>query len=398
MSFLWLTILVFVLSVGLTLGGGGKRMLPPDDDGGGGIGPGGLTQPEFLGRALFFDETLSQPDGQSCGSCHTPSASFADPDEWISSSEGAVAGRYGPRNSPTTTYADHSPYFRYDGAVGDFLGGQAWGGKYEKPTYSVKGALMNRLEMNNTKKHKVVMEVRQGESAELFRRVYGSDSLDEVERAFDYIADAIATYMNSKPMNRFSSKYDRYLRGRITALAPAEQRGLALFEGKGLCATCHPSGMQPDGKPPLFTTYRYYNIGIPKNPQNPFYGMPPAFNPDGANYVDIGLAETTGRSVDRGRFKVPSLRNIARTGPYMHNGVFATLQEVLDFHNTADLGGWAPPEIPEYSGRIGPMQTEGAPRQVPEPPDRGGAPVLGNLGLTQGEIDDLLAFLETLND
>jgi len=161
-------------------------------------------------------------------------------------------------------------------------------------------------------------------------------------------------------------------------LTEKELRGLALFEdeNKGKCALCHISQPGQDGSPPLFTDFTYDNLGVPKNPENPFYELPPKFNPDGEDFVDYGLGGILGLPEEMGKFKVMTLRNIAITPPYMHNGVFNTLHEVVDFYNTRDLGGWPPPEVPENVN-----QEE-----------------LGDLGLTEAEVDTIVAFLETLTD
>jgi cytochrome c peroxidase len=181
----------------------------------------------------------------------------------------------------------------------------------------------------------------------------------------------------------FSSKYDAYLEGKAD-LNPQERLGLALFEGKAGCAACHPNRPGPDAQRPLFTDFTYDNIGLPRNPANPFYAQPASVNPDGAAFVDVGLANNSRVMKDgavqanRGRFKVSTLRNVALTAPYTHNGVFATLKEVVAFYNRRDLDPvrFGPPEVPETVNR-----TE-----------------LGNLGLSDEEEDALVAFLGTLTD
>ena len=118
------------------------------------------------------------------------------------------------------------------------------------------------------------------------------------------------------------------------------------------------------------------NLGVPKNPENPFYYLPKQFNPAGTDFVDLGLGGVVGKPEENGKFKVPSLRNVAKTGPYMHNGLFKTLRQVVVFYNTRDVGPWPTPEV---SGNVNRDE-------------------LGNLGLTEQETDDIVVFLHTLTD
>jgi cytochrome c peroxidase len=104
--------------------------------------------------------------------------------------------------------------------------------------------------------------------------------------------------------------------------------------------------------------------------------MEKALNPDGAGFVDLGLGGVLNNPEEHGKFRVPTLRNIARTGPYMHNGLFSTLREVVLFYSARDVGPWPPPEVPQNVNRE----------------------ELGNLGLTAREIDDIVTFMETLTD
>ena len=168
----------------------------------------------------------------------------------------------------------------------------------------------------------------------------------------------------------------------------AGMMGLALFTGKARCMNCHsldnPDQQRFPGLKPLFTSFGYQNVGAPKNPDNPYYNLPKRFNPAGKNFVDLGQAAVLGDLKQNGKFKIPSLRNVAVTPPYEHNGVFKTLKEVVMFNNTRDVPGanWPPPEVPENVHR-----------HMPPMPK-----TFGQLGLTNQEIDDSVAFLETLTD
>ena len=212
----------------------------------------------------------------------------------------------------------------------------------------------------------------------------------------DALADAIASFERTRRFSPFSSKYDQVQRG-TAVFTEAEARGLTVFVAadKGNCASCHPTTSHKGSKTnrALFTDFGYDNVGVPPNPALKFYDMPPAYNPDGRNFVDLGLGNVVPRDFTRGQFKAPSLRNVAVTGPYMHNGYFKTLRGVLDFYNTRDVlpacterfvsealarkqGCWPAPEVAETVNRAD----------------------MGNLGLTSQDVDDLLAFLGTLTE
>ena len=122
------------------------------------------------------------------------------------------------------------------------------------------------------------------------------------------------------------------------ALTKKETLGKKLFFDKNLstpvgqaCADCHPSEPGDDGTPPLFTDFTYDNLGVPQNPENPFYYLPEELNPDGIYFIDLGLGGELNKPSENGKFKVPSLRNIAKTAPYLHNGIFKNLRQVVFF-------------------------------------------------------------------
>jgi cytochrome c peroxidase len=336
-----------------------------------------VTAKQSVGLSLFSDTNLSSPSGQSCASCHTLSHGAVDPDSGIPTSEGAVAGRFGNRNTPTAFYAQYSPPFHYDADDETYVGGQFWDGRASSLEDQAKGPFLNPIEMNNPSKAAVVAKVKNSSYAPTFKQVYGGNVFADVNAAYDDIADAIATFERMPNFAPFNSRYDAYLAGTGT-LTAQELSGLALFEdpAKGNCSACHPSRAAADGTPPLFTDFTYDNLGIPRNPNNPFYSMPPQFNPAGAGFVDHGLAGPLGDPAQDGRFKVSTLRNLGKTGPYGHNGYFPDLHTVVDFYNTRDVSAWPAAEIPATVNHD----------------------ELGNLGLSAQEVDDIVAFLGTLDD
>ncbi len=321
---------------------------------------------EKLGRLAFFDESLSEPPGEACATCHDPSAAFTDPRGGLPTSKGATPTHAGARNTPTAMYAALVPPLHYAGPADGFAGGLFLDGRVDSLEEQAHKPFLNPIEMGNADAAAVIAKVRAAPYAELFRRTFGDGALDDADAAFDELAQAIAAFERRPELSPFTSKYDAYLAGK-TGLTAAEARGLALFndDARGHCAACHPSQPGDDGAPPLFTDFTYDNLGIPTNPANPH-----------ADTVDHGLAVTVGDAAYDGMFRVPTLRNIALTAPYGHNGYFADLRAIVDFYNTRDTRPWPAPEVPAT------MNKE----------------ELGHLGLSDADVDDLVAFLYTLTD
>ena len=354
-----------------------------------------ISRKAALGKALFFDANLSTPPGQACSSCHDPAHFFTDPDTQSSTSEGVIPNRFGNRNSPTIMYSSATPPFHFDKADGLFVGGHFDDGRASTLRDQAKQPFLNALEMNNASPTEVVEKVRLASYAGLFKRVFGENSLNSPARAYDRIAEAIASFEQTDRFSPMSSKYDYYLQGKVK-LTAQELRGRAVYEdeGKGNCAACHPSRPDRNGaKRPLFTDFTYDNLGVPKNPESHFYAQETEFNPLGFKFIDNGLGENVNDPAENGKFKVPTLRNIAKTAPYMHNGYFKTLRGVIDFYNSRDIKPICPSEW---------VTEEEALRQAcwpaPEVASNVNHDELGKLGLSEQEVDDLEAFLLTLTD
>jgi len=347
-----------------------------------------LSSKEELGKKLFFDSTLSTPPGQSCAACHAPEAGWTGPDSGINSATavypGAVHTRFGNRKPPTSAYASFSPALHYDAENEVWVGGQFWDGRADTLIDQAKGPFLNPLEQNSPNAKLVCTKVAHSDYADLFREVFGPNSLDpvkDVPGTYNRIADAIATYEASTESQPFTSKYDYYVAG-VVQLSELEAKGLELYEGKAMCSACHPSQPGPFAEKALFTDYTYDNLGIPKNPNNPFYSIPKKWNPAGAQWVDLGLGFTTGQESEYGLFKVPTLRNVDKrpfpgfVKAYGHNGYFKSLKEIVHFYNTRDVAEWPAPEVAMN------INTD----------------ELGNLGLTDDEEDAIVAFMTTLSD
>jgi cytochrome c peroxidase len=346
-----------------------------------------------LGRLLFFDTSLSEPAGQSCATCHAPGAAFTDPDTARPTSKGVHPERFGNRNTPTAMYMAFSPKFHFDPEEKHYVGGQFWDGRAATLEEQAKGPFLDPVEMANPSKRAVVEKVRRAAYAEQFDAVFGKGALVSVNRAYDHIAAAIAAFERTPEFQPFASRYDAWLAGK-GQLTEQELRGLKLYEDekKGNCAACHPSQRGPKGEPPLFTDFTYDNLGVPRNPDNPFYGQDKKFNPQGARFVDRGLGGFVKQRAQDGKFKVPTLRNIAKTGPYMHNGYFKTLRGVVAFYNDRDAK-------PACQGDVG--EAEALARGCwPKPEIRRNLNTeeMGRLGLSEQEVDDIVAFMLTLND
>jgi cytochrome c peroxidase len=338
-----------------------------------------------LGQALFEDSTLSAnadhsgPGNQSCASCHDKSAAFTDPDQTIPVSAGAVVGRFGTRNSPTVSYAAFAPTLSSQLDDGELLwsGGLFLDGRVNTLEEQAGKPFLNEMEMNNASVAEVIGRLRASPNAVTFLQVFGADALDpgKEDRAFAQLTQAIAAFERTPAVSPFNARFDAYLAGSGT-LNPLEIEGMSLFirADKGGCAACHVMTRGAKGEPPLFTDFTYDNLGVPRNTNTLFYPV---------GFVDEGITPTlTARNEDgsrlRGKFRVPTLRNIEKTAPYMHNGVFTDLREVVVFYNTRDRDPqrWGDTEVPETVNHD----------------------ELGNLGLNDHEIDAIVAFMKTLSD
>jgi cytochrome c peroxidase len=394
-----------------------------------------LTPMEQLGKSLFFDK-ISEPSSMSCAACHAPRTGFTGPIPAINRGgsvyRGAVPQRFGNRRPPAASYATFSPIFHFDGDEGLFIGGNFWDGratgeKLGNPAADqALGPFLNPVEQNNPSKRAVLEKVAGSKYAGLWEEVWGEpisyETEADVEMNYDRIGLAIAAYESSEEVNQFSSKFDVFWENALEAgldvsainmanwqaytdlgLADSETEGLAVFndEDKGKCALCHVLDPVIDKhgveRPPVFTDFSFDNLGVPKNPDNPFYGMDKVYldggspiNPEGADWVDPGLGgflttrpEWEAMAEENlGKHKVPTLRNVdKRPGAvfpksYMHNGVLKSLEEVVHFYNTRDVEDWPPPEVSQN------VNTD----------------ELGDLGLTIEEENLIVAFMRTLSD
>ena len=320
-----------------------------------------------LGALLYSDTNLSNPIGQSCASCHGLNTGFDDPNTANPTSIGADGLSFGTRNSPTASYSAHIPAPTQQG-IGPqkaLIGGLFVDGRARSLEEQAKAPFLNASEMGNATASEVITKIASSTYADEFELLFGESILNDTERAYNYVADAIAAFERTSIFSPFTSTFDQ-VQGGSTNFTAAQARGQNIFNNKGDCRRCH----HTDDGAEIFSDFSYKNIGVPSNPQLPDLISDP-------NFVDLGLGAQSGNAINNGQFRTSTLRNIANTAPYMHNGVFSTLREVINFYDTRDTTFSEDPEVNQNV-------------------DQGGR--IGELGLTNNEIDDLVAFLEALSD
>jgi len=367
-----------------------------------------FTAIEKLGKLIFFDENLSANNNQSCATCHSPLAGFSGPNSSINALGGvymgSVDGLFVGRKPPSAAYAGSSPVLHQQDD-GTWCGGMFWDGRAtgerlgDPLAEQAQAPFVNPPEQALPTPAVLVEKVCRARYAGLFRSVWGKDACADKDKAYEYIGHSIAAYERSKEMNPFSSKFDYFLRGKAT-LSPEEAKGLALFNDKekGKCAQCHPSSVDPEHPGPiLFTDFTYDNLGLPKNPLNPFY-YNLASNPLGVHWVDLGLGGFLKSPSEYGRHKVPTLRNVDKRPyptfikPYGHNGYFKSLESIVHFYNTRDV-------LPTCSEPLAMGDKPGENCSlVPEFVETVNKKELGNLRLSPEEEAYIVAFMKTLTD
>lgn len=366
-----------------------------------------LSPVELLGKRVFEDPTLSRPAGVSCASCHDPATAFqgnnGSPVAGVA--RGAPPGALGKRNTPSIMYASFAPSFAFvddrDALTGKVekipVGGQFLDGRADTLVAQFEGPLFDPGEMNALSRRATVETIRDGDYAGLVRRLYGERAFDDPDAIFQKLATAVAAYESTARFHPFASKFDDYLRGK-TSLSALEQKGFDLFRDpqKGNCLACHAG--RPESRDPrdwLFTDFTYDALGAPKN----------AAIPATRDAPDLGLCGRPGLSALApagfevaslcGAFKVPGLRNVAVTAPYLHNGVFGKLRDVVAFYATRDTepAKWYPKKGGKFDDLPARYRANVNVSEVPYDRKRGQKP-----RLTPAEIDAITAFLETLTD
>jgi cytochrome c peroxidase len=368
------------------------------------LAPANPTRRQALGQLIFNDANLSEPRGTACVNCHRPNMGFAGNNRSGVGVPLGSLGQLGLRNAMTNAYSGFIPAFGFKTEDGntEAVGGHFWDGRADTLALQALGPFLNPKEMNNASAKVVMDKIAVSSYANLFRQEFGANVFANADTAYTQVGVAIEAFERADRLQSFTSKYDAFVRGQVK-LAPAEQRGMALFTdaSKGNCAACHL--MNPaSGKPQdsLFSEFTYYATGIPRNAAIPS-------NSD-ASFFDLGLCgpnrakpvlpSTVPATVSVesfcGMFRMPTLRNVAERPAFMHNGVFKDLRQVVSFYATRNSNPerWygptgAPNDLPTaYLGNI-------EKTKAPFNRTRADGPAL-----TAAEVNDVVAFLGTLSD
>ena len=387
-----------------------------------------------LGAKLFRDRRLSGSGRLSCASCHSPVHAFGPPNSAAVMLGGPRLRTPGVRTVPSLRYLYRQPAFSIgqdasgdndqvaslaqqalqaagqvrilktasapQAAAGNLVpqGGLFWDGRADTLEQQINGPLYNPLEMDAGSPARVIRKLETAPYARDFARLFGAGVFANPHLAADEAMFAIARYqIEDAAFHPFTSKFDAWLAGKAR-FTPAELRGYRLFNdpAQGNCAACHLDQPTRDGLPPLFTDFQYEALGAPRNAAIPA-------NAD-AGYYDLGLcgpyrADLRGQTQYCGMFLTPSLRNVATRHALFHNGVFHSLQQVLDFYVNRDLH----PErfyTRDASGHVVPY--DDLPARYRANVDKVDAPFNRRPGeqpaLTPAQIRDVIAFLGTLTD
>ena len=358
-----------------------------------------------LGRELFFDVSLSASGTISCAGCHDPAHAYAPANALPVQFAGRDGRTEGLRAVPSLRYLQTLPPFSehsFENEGNDSIdagptGGRTWDGRADSAHEQARLPLLSEFEMGNASANDVVARLRAGRSEARFRALWGADIFARPNDAFAAAAMALEVYQEEPAeFQPFSSRYDAVLRG-SASLSAAEERGRAAFEdpARGNCAICHPSEPKADGAAPLFSDFGFVAIGVPRNKALLANADP--------GFADLGLCgplrqDLRMRAEYCGAFRTPSLRNVATRQSFFHNGVVHDLAEAVRFYATRDS------EPGRWYGRDG----QGRPRRFDDLPERyhgnvnrdapfgrvaGAAPAL-----SESEIRDIVAFLQTLTD
>lgn len=342
-----------------------------------------------LGEQLFNDNSLSRDGTQSCATCHNKAQAFIDTRVNASSHDNAPAAvslgqdgkSFGDINVPSIAYAALAPEFYFNKEEELFMGGLFLNGRAKNLVEQVKQPFLNPVEMQ-INADQLVKKVQKKYAQEM-QKLYGKEVFSDTQKAFNAIAESIAEFEKTAQFSPFNAKFDAFLQGK-EQLSELELLGKEVFEDeeKGNCAACHPvPTLKSTPQESLFTDFSYDNLGVPVNTEVR------ALNGKGQDFVDNGLFDNPlVNDVNlKGAFRVTSLRNIAVTAPYMHNGVFKDLKTVVHFYNTRDVKDAINPET-------------GLPWRLAEVDKTKNTEELGDLNLTEEEEDALVAFLKTLTD
>jgi cytochrome c peroxidase len=359
-----------------------------------------------IGRRMFSDPALSASGKLSCASCHSPAHAYGPPNAMPVQLGGRDLTAMATRAVPTLTYKQATPQFTEHFHESDHdgdesvdagpTGGLTWDGRVDRGRDQALLPLLSPFEMANADRATLSAVIAAHYGAAL-RDALGAGMPDRPDAALQAAAKALEAFQQDHgEFFPYTSKYDAYLAGKADLTAP-EARGLSLFNDrtKGNCASCHIGRRGGDGTPPQFTDYGLIALGVPRNPKI-------AANRD-PSFYDLGLCgperiDLKDHPEYCGLFKTPTLRNVAVRATFFHNGVFHSLKEVLEFYVQRDANPekWYPRNADGSVRKFDDLPVQYHHNVNTDPPfDRrpGDAPALSDV-----EIEDVIAFLQTLTD
>lgn len=360
-----------------------------------------------LGHAIFRDPSLSGSGKLACASCHDPAHAYGPANDLAVQLGGGDLHQPGVRAVPSLKYLQAVPpftehFFESEDDADESIdngptGGLTWDGRVDRGSEQAKIPLFSDFEMGNKDEAEIVSRLMAADYGKKLVELAGPGQQADPHAVFKTALKALEVYeQDYQTFYPYSSKYDAVLAGKATMTAQ-EARGLALFnaEDKGNCASCHVSERGNDGTPPQFTDYGQIALGVPRNPAIPA-------NKDPA-YFDLGLCgplrtDFRDRPDYCGLFRTPTLRNVALRKSFFHNGVFHSLRQAVEFYvgRETDPGHWYPRKPDGTIDKYDDLPESAKANLNMDPPfDRhqGEAPALN-----AGEIDDVVAFLNTLTD
>ncbi|MBK3659989.1 c-type cytochrome [Bradyrhizobium diazoefficiens] len=391
-----------------------------------------LSAMALLGKEIFYDTSLSSSGRLSCASCHSPDHAYGPPNDGPVMLGGATLSQQGARAVPSLTYLERQPNFSIGPDKGDDdniidlaqmaalgqraarttktaggtgasanivpQGGLFWDGRADTLQGQALFPLLDPNEMDGGRVEIVVDKLRRAPYVQRFVELFGAGVLKNQRLLIAEAMFAVARYqVEEQSFHPYSSKYDYWLEGKAR-LSESELRGLQLFNDpdKANCAGCHISAPTRDSLPPLFTDHQYEALGAPRNAALAGNREP--------NYFDLGVCGPQRTDVAEqtqycGMFLTPTLRNTATRHAFFHNGVFSTLEQVMDFYNFRDTD---PEKVFAHAADGTAQKYDDLPQKYHANVDVTDPPFDRHLGdkpaMTDQDMTDIIAFLKTLTD
>jgi len=370
------------------------------------VAPKQLSPQAMLGKQIFFDATLSGSGKMSCASCHSPEHAYGPPNGLAVQLGGANLKHYGVRAVPSLRYMTYTPHFTTDyyfpgsegsedeGPAGGFMRDGSIASLHEQAAHP----MLDPNEMANATRAEIARKVRLSAYAASFEQVFGKGVFDDANKTFDSVGMSLEAFeTEDMSFHPYTSKFDAVMSGHADFTAQ-ELRGYVLFNNpmRGNCAKCHFDQPGPNGQPAQFTDYQFISLGVPRNREVPA-------NRD-RRYFDMGLCGPYRKDLAKqmslcGEFKDPTLRNVTTRDVFFHNGRFHSIKDVLHFYFERDI--YPQKWYPRRNGKL--VVYDDLPPRYRDNVDRLDPPFFGQKpgrqpAMSEADIDDLLAFLKTLND